>query len=156
MLWFVWIHMALILFYYLARLMNINLLRLGRYLFWSALLRLFMESFFELALLAPLNVMEADWSTSNFSVQFSNYLSVVICAVIILLPLGILIFFCRQMDQWITEDFENRFGEILAGTRRLKIALKKRWTLMIYPMIFFVRRLVFVIVTYFMADFLPG
>ena len=56
MLWFVWTHMALILFYYLARLMKITMPRLGRYLFWTASIRLFMESFFELALLAPLNV----------------------------------------------------------------------------------------------------
>ena len=155
MLWFVWIHMALILFYYVARLMKINLPRLGRYLFWSAVLRLFMESFFELALLAPLNVMEADWSTPNFSVQFSNYLSVLLCVVMIFLPLGILLFYIKRMDQWITEEFDNRFGEILAGTRRLRTNLKRRWTLMFYPMIFFARRLVFVLVTYSMTDFLP-
>ena len=110
MLWFVWIHLALILFYYLARLMKIDMPRLGRYLFWSAILRLFIESYFELALLAPLNLMEADWSASNFSVQFSNYLSLLLCVVMILLPLGILRFFCLRINQWVTEDFENRFG----------------------------------------------
>ena len=119
MLWFVWVHLALIILYYLARLLKINMHRLDKYLFWNALLRLFMESFFESALLAPLNLMEADWSTSNFSAQFSVYLSLLLCVVMILLPLAILRFFCRQMDQWITEDFDNRFGEILAGTRRL-------------------------------------
>ena len=107
-----------------------------------------MESYFEMALLSPLNVMEADWSNPNFSVKFSNYLSLLLCVVLILLPLGILLFFCLKIDQWVTEDFENRFGEILAGTRTHTIASKKRWTLMFYPMIFFCRRLIFVAVTY--------
>ena len=98
MFWFVWVHLALIILFYLGRLLKINMRRLGRYLFWNALLRLFMELFFELALLAPLNLMEADWSISNFSAQFSNYLSLLSCVVMILLPLGILLFFCRQMN----------------------------------------------------------
>ena len=79
-----------------------------------------------------------------------------ISVVLIVLPIIILLFLYLRKDQWENEDFESRFGEILAGTRPNKIANGRRWTLLIYPMIFFVRRLIFVAVTFLLADHVTG
>ena len=156
MLWFVWIHLALIILILIARLFKIELQRLTKYMYWNALLRLYMESIFELTLLATLNLIKADWSSENFSVQFSNYLSLLVIILTCLVPLGLLIFYYRRIEEWNDENFDNQFGEILAGLRRQKIARGKRWTLLVYPMLFFIRRLLFVLITFFMADFLVG
>ena len=156
MLWFVWIHLALMIFILIARLFKFKMQRLSKYIYWNALLRLYMESIFELTLLATLNVIKADWSSQNFSEQFSNYLSLLVIILAFVGPLGILMFYYRRIEEWNDEDFNNRFGEILVGLRTQQITRGKRWTLLIYPMLFFLRRLLFVAITFFMADFLTG
>ena len=107
MLWFVWIHLALIILILIARLFKIKLQRLTKYMYWNALLRLYMESIFELTLLATLNLIKADWSSENFSVQFSNYLSLLVIILTCLVPLGLLIFYYRRIEEWNDENFDN-------------------------------------------------
>ena len=81
-----------------------------------------METIFELTLLATLNLIEADWSSSNFSEQLSNYLSVLVIILAFVLPICILVFFCRRIEQWNEEDFDDQYDEILLGLRRQEIA----------------------------------
>ena len=51
--------------------------RLGAFLIWNGLLRLFMESYLESTLLSTLNIHRIDWNTDFTAILVSNILSIV-------------------------------------------------------------------------------
>ena len=52
--------------------------KLGKYLYWEGLNRLYMELFFELTLFSILNLYTVDWNAKFTSVIASNFISVFI------------------------------------------------------------------------------
>ena len=63
--------------------------KIGSYLYWDGLNRLYMELFFDLAFLSALNVYTIDWSSKFMSVRISNVLSFVV----LILVNGVLILY---------------------------------------------------------------
>ena len=90
-------------------------------MFWNGQIRLFMELFIELGLLACLNMANADWETPFPSVMYSNNLALDFLIVTCLLPVVFLLFYCYRRANWSNEDFQSRYGAFLDGTN-LKVA----------------------------------
>ena len=56
-LWLVWAHAFIFVIYVLTIKVNFLRRRIGRYLFWNSLVRLFTEVFFEMSMFAVLNLI---------------------------------------------------------------------------------------------------
>ena len=91
-----------------------------------------------------MNIHTADWKSTEPIILISNILSVIFLVLICTLPLLLLVFFCVNKDQWSFDNFKTRYGSLLDGTN-LEVEGNRRWTLMINPMSFFGRRLLFAI-----------
>ena len=104
-LWVIWGHCTLIVIFILTYPVKFLRRRIGNYLFWSNLVRLFAEVFFELGLLAVLNLMIVDWSNTFDAVSFSNIISVVSVASIPCIFLTLVCFYMCRRDHWATDEF---------------------------------------------------
>ena len=76
--------------------------KLGSYLYWNGLTRLYMELFFQLMLLGALNLHTAEWNSPFESVQKSNLISLfiitLICSVLVTF---VIIYFCAPREKRI-------------------------------------------------------
>ena len=81
---------------------KINFLRrrLGKYLFWNTLIRLFCEMFFEMFLLATLNIKTIDWDSPFVGVLVSNIAAIAVVVVIISTQIAIFWMYLRKEDKW--------------------------------------------------------
>ena len=101
-LWVIWGHCLLLVFYILAYPVRFLRRRIGNYLFWNNLVRLFAEVFFELGMLAVLNLMVVDWSNPFKTATFSNILAVTATAMIPCVLLLLVCFYTKKREQWAT------------------------------------------------------
>ena len=100
-LWIVVTHLLLILIHALVYLLkgrcglskNIQT-KLGSYLYWNGLLRLYMEIFFDIAMLSVLNMYTVNWDTKFHAVQLSNIVSVLFLILVGTLPIIFLPLYC--------------------------------------------------------------
>ena len=87
--------------------------KLGSYLYWNGLTRLYMELFFQLMLLSALNLHTAEWKSPFESVQKSNSISLFIvallCSVLVIL---VIIYFCSPREKRIRK-FKKRCSNLL-------------------------------------------
>ena len=104
-LWVIWGHCTLIVIFVLTYPVKFLRRRIGNYLFWNNLARLFAEVFLELGMIAVLNLMVVDWSNPFDAVSFSNIVSTVITAGIPCILLTLVCFYMKRRDQWATEEF---------------------------------------------------
>ena len=74
--------------------------RLQRYLFWNGLLSVYIGAYFELFLLASLNILQVDWNNNFASVLYSNILAVTFFVFSTSLPAFILILLCVKAPEW--------------------------------------------------------
>ena len=101
-----------------------------------------MELFFKFALLTILNMHAADWGTKFTSVKASNYVSLSILTLIcaLLVVFSGLYFIYPRAERII--KYQGVVGPLLAGTDIKNFEQKK--VLLFYPVIFFLRRILFV------------
>ena len=68
---------------------------------------------------------------------------------VIVIPIIILVFLYKNFDRWSEPKFRERFGTLLDGKK-----IKNKWTVIVLLVLFFVRRLVFVLSVIKLRDFL--
>ena len=106
-----------------------------------------MESYMELCLATCLNMSMYD-SVSNYrGVIFSNYFAIVMTIVVFSLPIWICFFYWLKMSTWEDEEFVEKFGAVLEGTRQeyKKQEEGSRWIAIMFPVITLTRRIGFVV-----------
>ena len=122
------------------------------YFFWNGPIRLFMETFFEMVLALVLNMDSIDWSTPFYGVRYSTALTLIsLCFVSGLFPFLTILYF-RNFSILAEEKFKNKLGAGMEGTN-LKKKVSPR-SILFYPLIFFGRRIIFVLSAVFLGDFL--
>ena len=104
-----------------------------------------MEVFFEVILVASLNIHTAKWDSLFLSERVSNYLSVIFIALVCILPVGSIYLACKKPKNWRKQEFIDKYGTILEGTSLKKQGLGER-SLLAVPILFFMRRVAFVII----------
>ena len=87
--------------------------RLGTFLIWNALLRLFMETYLESTLLSTLNVHMIDWNTDFTTILVSNILAVTYLTLFSVVPPILLYKFCKSKDNWDLPSFKAKLGTLL-------------------------------------------
>lgn len=115
--------------------------KIGNYLYWNGVFRLYMEVYFDITLLSLLNMHMLDWQTEFVAIQASNVISVVTLALISVVPVYFFVFYLKKLDKWGDEGFKKNYSSVLEGTR----SLSKEKKLLVIPMAFFARRLLFVV-----------
>ena len=119
--------------------------KLEAYLYFNGLIKFFMEIFFDVVLVASLNLQIADWETPFTAEEMSNNLSVVFIILVCGLPITYLLLVCMKPHEWANSKFQSRIGTVFDDLDAVKLENKER-TLLFWPIMFFLRRVAFVIV----------
>ena len=124
----------------------------ARYFFWNGFIRLFMESFFELAITALVNIRTVDWQTSYRGVKYSNSLTLIILILMGVLVTCLNVLYCRNFSILSEDRFKNRYGSGLEETNLAKKVSPS--SILAYPVTFFGRRIIFALSAVYLVHFL--
>ena len=108
-------------------------------------IRFCMEIFFDVLLIASLNLHTIEWDSPFIAVQVSNYLSIALLALICLWPFCTLLVTCIQPVIWANQRFRERCGEIVFKDASEEKWARKERSLLVLPVMFYVRRVAFTI-----------
>jgi len=111
-----------------------------------------MEVFFEVAFASSLNLYIIDWDTSFPSEQYSNILSLAFFITAVVVTLYLIYFYIKNLGSAKDESFEGRYGAGLDGTKLGKV--HDRWSIVVYFVVFLIRRIAFVASVIFLGYFL--
>ena len=126
--------------------------KLNRFLFWNGINTLAMEVYLDVGIAACVNVVTMRWPDNNPDLAFSNYFAIVCLIFIIGYPIWLILFFCFKEPNWQEEDFTSRFGSILAETRLEN--REHKWLPLVLPIIFLLRRAIFIFSVVVVPEFL--
>ena len=121
-----------------------NLLRKTKnFLFWNGTIRLFIVNYLNILLLSLFNLKETQNSAEYFENEFksvvaSNWLSGILLANSILVPVGLSIYFYCNELRLNDGDFNNKVCTFIEGATKQKSSLKA----LIVPQSFFMKSLV--------------
>ena len=123
--------------------------KFGRKIFWNGLIRLYLSVYQDFALYSILNIDTSEFQTTFPSESYSYILSIVILVLVLIIPILILVFLYRNFDRWQDQKFREIYGTLLDGKKT-----KSKWIVIVHLMLFFLRRLVFVLTVIKLGDFL--
>ena len=112
-----------------------------------------MELFFELLIISVLNLYTTTWETLFLAEQFSDYLSILSIVIVTIGPLILIIRTCVLPYNLTDQQFMDKYGSIFDGLHPRKIENKER-LLLLWPILFFMRRVAFVILVILYKEFL--
>jgi len=116
--------------------------KLSRYLFWNGSIRLLMESYTEFALFVLLDLKYMEWPTDQPGVTLNNYVTILFSAIVLLGPLVLIVYGCKNMNRLADKKMQRRLGTFTEGT-----AIEKKdyaFVAVLVPTSYFVRRLLLV------------
>ena len=113
------------------------------YLYFNGSLRFYSELFLEMLLISALNLHIANWDSEFTSESFSAYLSIAFILLIIVGPLTVLVTLCIRPTLLRNKKFMDMSGILLIDLDPKKMEAGER-ALMIWPIMFFLRRAIFV------------
>ena len=117
--------------------------KLRNYFLCNGLIRIFMETFFELAMVSLVNIHTADWNTPFFGVKLSNNLTIISLILISVIPLWLIVLYCRNFKILGEVRFSSRYG---AGYEGLNLAKKvSPKSILGIPVFYFGRRILFAV-----------
>ena len=143
---------ALIISYFKAHCCE-KMIRLSNAILWNGLIRLLMETYFELLLTSTLNVACGDWDNSDHNYRYSLNLSYVVLTVCLIAPPSLSAFFIRRRDNWGDKQFTDKYGSLLQGTAVQKGHDKQMYSkILMVPFVFFARRALLVLLILFVRN----
>ena len=115
-------------------------------------LRFIFEAYLELVICVAIGMLNLQWDPKNFSIQYGTIFTILFVILVIFMPLFTLIFYYYKIDSVEDEEFKNKYGTLYEGLE-LDMDKDKRKEALIYPFLFILRRIVFMITVIFMAHF---
>ena len=111
-----------------------------------------MEGYMDIFLLCLMNLKHLDWGDEDILVvTTSNWISILLVAFLVLAPISLIILFAFNVQNWKKEEFQNKYGALLeGGNMEIK---ERKWTALLIPISFFVRRIGMCVVLVFYIDF---
>ena len=95
---------------------------------------------------------KVDWDYPSKSVSYSYTLSVIFLILMIIFPLIIIAFACRNSNRLKEDSYKNRCGALFEGFSLYKKVYPK--SILIHPVLFFGRRIVIVLTAVKLGGFL--
>ena len=90
--------------------------KLTDYFFCNGLIRLVMETAFELTLVAALNIRTVDWDTTQPAVKYSNALAVLFIILLSALSTSLVYIYCIKFKKLKEKNFKDKYGAGMEGT----------------------------------------
>ena len=122
------------------------------YFIWNGLIRLYMETFFELTLAAVLGIHTADWETPYPGVKYSIVLTLISLILVGFFSPCLSVLYCCNFSILKEPRFRNRYGAGLEETSLIKKVSPR--SILAYPVTFFGRRIIFALSAVYLSDFL--
>lgn len=97
-----------------------------------------------------LNINNFYWNWELKALAFSNVLAILLGITLILIPLVLIVFQARNLQNWNEEEYLKKHGSVLEGTKQT--FKTKQWLVLIIPSTHFLRRLVLVLSIIYLAD----
>ena len=113
-----------------------------------------MEMFFDVTFLSILNIHTMDWSTQFVSEQASNIVSVLFLTLSCAILMHYIIGYFRLPKMIRYKLFAEKFTPILEGSDFKGPARMRKWYLILVPVFFFLKRLLFVSILITANDYL--
>lgn len=111
-----------------------------------------METAFELAIVAVLNMRTADWASQFLAVRLSIALSIISLVLLCVLPIWLTIFYNKHFSKLKQKDFREKYDSGIEGT---KIDVKTpSKSILAHPSIFFARRTLFAVSAVYLGQFI--
>ena len=107
-------------------------------------------------LYSTVNIVRADWLSESTAVMYSNILSCIVSAGSIFIVLTLVLVHLKAGQiVWMNEGFKSLYGAFLEGSTLGAILVTGRpeWHLLIPPVVYFIRRLAFIIVLVWVPSF---
>ena len=124
---------------------------LSGYFFWNGLIRLIIESTFDIALATILNMSTVTWDSSYPAVKASTAISIIGLILICLTYPALVLKYYKNFSILAEKWFNDHYGSGLEGTKHL---LKKpRKSILGVPVLFFARRILFAVSVILLEDF---
>ena len=111
-----------------------------------------MEFFLGITLTAVLSIKTVDWDTPFPSVKYSNSLTVITLVLVGVIPLLLGVLYCINFPKLRQDDVKSNYDAGLDGTKLHSTRPSK--SVLVYPMQFFARRIVFVVSAIFLGDYI--
>ena len=111
-----------------------------------------METFFELSLLAVLNMRTVDWDTPFHALRYSTGLSIISLFLLGAVPPVLLLFYCKNFSKLKQKVFRNKYGAGIGGTKINVTSPKK--SIIGNLVLFFGRRILFAVSAVYLGGFL--
>ena len=111
-----------------------------------------METFFEVALAALVNIRTVEWDTSYPGVKYSTALTLISLVLIGVLPPYFILLFCCKFKVFTEEKFKKMYGSGIEGVNKAKKVSPS--SILANPVFFFGRRILFAVSAIYLQDFL--
>ena len=116
-------------------------------LFWGTAIRFIFESYLELVICVTIGIKNIAWSQENFSISYCTVFTCVFAAIVLIMPLFTSVFYYCKIDKVDDDQFTTNYGTLYDGLE-LDRAKHKRKSALIFPFLFIVRRLAFILTVF--------
>ena len=113
-------------------------------MFFGVALRFVFEAYLEFGLCITIGILNLGWDQTNMSINYCSVFTVVFAIIYLLMPLYVGLFYYINIDKVENEHFRKRYGTLYDGLE-LEIEENKRKSALIFPLLFVVRRIVFLV-----------
>jgi hypothetical protein len=114
--------------------------KLKKIFLWNFCIRLIFEASLELSFCIGLNWKYGVWGAGNWADDFCSINTMMIAVLLLIMPFGIYCFYTKKFEHLADEEFEEKYGAVYEG-----LLLKKK-SMLIFPILFVVRRMVFALI----------
>ena len=91
---------------------------ISAFLLWNGLIRIYMELYQDLSLIAALNMHTVDWESPFLWVKVANIYGLIGLIMATSLPILLMIpFYCCKRAKWNNKEFQNTHGAFFQGTK---------------------------------------
>jgi hypothetical protein len=117
---------------------------------WNFTLRLCLEASLDLSYSILINLKYGDFQEQPFGAQANYIWCVILAAFYVVFPFFLVLFYVHRFKELHNEDFLAKYGATLEGLHGLDRHV------VVYPVTFVVRRLIFGIIAVEMSSFIVG
>lgn len=110
------------------------------FIFWNGSIRIFLELFLELYLFSLLNLAELEGDSENEAIEASNKIALASFVFANVIPIIIIIYFFSRRGSWQRDNFLDRVGTFVEGTKSHKENFF--WANILVPTYFIMRRVI--------------
>lgn len=112
-----------------------------------------MEFYLEIGLAVSIGIQKINWRITTLSVYYSNVFTYAFIAILLTLPFFVFMFYSAYAGKMNQDKFYKRWGNLYDGLT-LDKKFENRVKVLLYPVLFIIRRQVFIALAIFLQKYL--